>query len=102
MATAKPKRVAFLRRVWFPATLAVLLLLCLPVLLLVILHVCEADGDVNRWLSTNLHLSYELPLPGGWGLLFLLIPLAIMLLYFLKLKRKPLQVPSTFLWRKSI
>src|SRR5262249_49516687 len=27
---------------------------------------------------------------------------AIILLYFLKLKRKPLSVPSTFLWRKSI
>ena len=26
----------------------------------------------------------------------------IILLYFLKLKRKPLQVPSTFLWKKSI
>src|SRR4029077_10873003 len=34
--------------------------------------------------------------------LALLIPLAIILLYFLKLKRKPLQVPSTFLWKKSI
>ncbi len=32
----------------------------------------------------------------------LLLPLAIILLYFLKLKRKPLQVPSTFLWKKSI
>src|SRR5262249_25499696 len=31
-----------------------------------------------------------------------LVPLAILLLYFLKLKRKPLAVPSTFLWRKSI
>ena len=30
------------------------------------------------------------------------MPLVILLLYFLKLKRKPLQVPSTFLWRKSI
>ncbi len=30
------------------------------------------------------------------------IPPAIVLLYFLKLKRTPLEVPSTFLWRKSI
>jgi hypothetical protein len=29
------------------------------------------------------------------------IPPAIVLLYFLKLKRRPLEVPSTFLWRKS-
>src|SRR5262249_11549538 len=30
------------------------------------------------------------------------LPLLVALLYFLKLKRRPLQVPSTFLWRKSI
>ena len=32
----------------------------------------------------------------------LLVPLLLILLYFLKLKRKPLQVPSTFLWRRVI
>jgi hypothetical protein len=36
-----------------------------------------------------------------WGLLAA-IPPAIVLLYFLKLKRQPLRVPSTFLWHKSI
>lgn len=30
------------------------------------------------------------------------IPLGIVLLYFLKLRRQPVTVPSTFLWRKSI
>ncbi len=30
------------------------------------------------------------------------IPPAIILLYFLKLKRRPLEVPSTYLWHKSI
>ena len=30
------------------------------------------------------------------------VPPAIVLLYFLKLKRQPLEVPSTYLWRKSI
>jgi hypothetical protein len=36
-----------------------------------------------------------------WALLAA-IPPAIVLLYFLKLKRQPLRVPSTFLWHKSI
>jgi hypothetical protein len=36
-----------------------------------------------------------------WALLSA-VPPAIVLLYFLKLKRTPLEVPSTFLWRKSI
>lgn len=36
-----------------------------------------------------------------WGLMALL-PLAILALYFLKLKREPVEVPSTYLWQKSI
>ncbi|REK17526.1 MAG: VWA domain-containing protein [Planctomycetota bacterium] len=36
-----------------------------------------------------------------WGVLAA-IPPAIVLLYFLKLKRQPLAVPSTYLWQKSI
>lgn len=40
------------------------------------------------------------PLP-LWGLMALL-PLAVLALYFLKLKRELVEVPSTYLWRKSI
>jgi hypothetical protein len=36
-----------------------------------------------------------------WALLAL-VPPAILALYFLKLRRKPLVVPSTYLWKKSI
>lgn len=36
-----------------------------------------------------------------WAILAL-VPPAIVLLYFLKLKRRPLEVPSTYLWHKSI
>lgn len=36
-----------------------------------------------------------------WGIMAL-IPPAILALYFLKLKREPMQVPSTFLWHKAI
>ncbi len=39
----------------------------------------------------------------GWQWAILAsIPPAIILLYFLKLKRRPLEVPSTYLWHKSI
>src|SRR5262245_57421606 len=36
-----------------------------------------------------------------WGLVGA-VPAAILLLYFLKLKRQPVEVPSTYLWLKSI
>src|SRR5262249_50035353 len=34
--------------------------------------------------------------------ILLLIPVLLVLLYFLKLRRKSMEVPSTFLWRTSI
>ena len=44
-----------------------------------------------------------IPMLDGWQWAVLAaIPPAIVLLYFLKLKRQPLEVPSTFLWRRSI
>jgi hypothetical protein len=39
--------------------------------------------------------------PWQWGLLAL-VPPAIIALYFLKLRRMPLEVPSTYLWKRSI
>ncbi len=39
--------------------------------------------------------------PWQWGLLAL-VPPAIVALYFLKLRRMPLEVPSTYLWKRSI
>ncbi len=45
-------------------------------------------------------------LPLTWGHVIwaaiLAVPVLILLLYFLKLKRQPVEVPSTFLWLKSI
>src|SRR6478609_9491783 len=54
----------------------------------------------GSWLEENWSLTFPTPLPMPYWYLFPLIPLGILLLYFLKLKRKAIQVPSTFLWRK--
>jgi len=88
--------------VWFPLALVLLLLAALPGVLLFILNLTGGAGPVNDWLLDNFNLTYHFALPGWLGLVLLVVPLAIILLYFLRLKRKPLQVPSTFLWRKSI
>lgn len=92
----------FLSRYWFPMALVAVLVLAVPGLILFLLNLLGHDGPANRWLEDNFQLTYHVPLPGWSLLLLLLVPLAIVLLYFLKLKRKPLSVPSTFLWRKSI
>ena len=39
--------------------------------------------------------------PGQWAILAA-VPPAILALYFLKLRRQPLEVPSTYLWSKTI
>lgn len=46
-----------------------------------------------NWISTLL--------PWQWAVLGL-VPIGILLLYFLKLRREPVQVPSTYLWSKTI
>ena len=43
-----------------------------------------------------------IPTLGGWGWLLAAVPLGIILLYFLKLRREPVEVPSTYLWSKTI
>jgi hypothetical protein len=87
---------------WFPAALGVLLLLALPGAVLLAVHLLGKESSVNGWLQDHLGISYHLATPWWTGVALLLVPLLLVLLYFLKLKRRPLQVPSTYLWRKSI
>jgi hypothetical protein len=93
---------AFIKRYWFSAVLVLLLLLAVPGVLLFALAVHGSSGTVNDWLQDNYRLTYHMAVPHWSGLLVLLVPPLIVLLYFLKLKRRPLAVPSTFLWKKSI
>lgn len=39
---------------------------------------------------------------GPWSALLAAVPVGIILLYFLKLRREPVDVPSTYLWSKTI
>src|SRR5918912_1207813 len=94
--------VGFLKRYWFAGALSLLLLLAGPGFVLFGLTLWGAEGPVNDWLQDAYRLSFHIPVPGWAALALLLVPPLIVLLYFLKLKRKPLAVPSTFLWKKSV
>ena len=87
---------------WFLIGLIALALCAIPGVILVILTLVGSDGGVNKWLQENFQISYELTLSPWVALILLLLPILLVVLYFLKLKRKPVQVPSTFLWKKSI
>jgi hypothetical protein len=102
MASRSSDLLATLVRLWFPLALVALLLIAIPGFILFGLNVFGGEADFNGWLQENLSLTYHIPLAWWLALILLLVPLLILLLYFLKLKRKPLSVPSTFLWRKSI
>src|SRR6185436_10321878 len=102
MPTTVNHTMSFVRKFWFPAALVVMLFLCVPGIILFALHIFGGDGELNAWLQDNFQLSYYFPLHWSLALFLLFVPPLILLLYFLRLKRKPLQVPSTFLWRKSI
>jgi hypothetical protein len=102
MATRFHNVLGLLARYWFPLALLGLLLLGLPGFLLFFLNLLGYQGEINTWLEDTFRVTYHIPVIWWLALLLLLVPLAIVLLYFLKLKRKPLAVPSTFLWKKSI
>src|ERR1700730_2826854 len=102
MASRPSTWLEMLGRSWFGVALVVLLLLAIPGFLLFGLNVAGAEGKVNEWLQERLQVTHHIPFAWWVALILLLTPVLVVLLYFLKLKRKPLSVPSTFLWRKSI
>src|SRR5262249_13535349 len=91
-----------LSRVWFPLALLALVVLGLPGLYLFGAHLFGSESDLNKRLEESYNLGFHIPIPWVAAILLFLVPFLLVLLYFLKLKRKPLQVPSTFLWKKSI
>jgi von Willebrand factor type A domain/Aerotolerance regulator N-terminal len=91
-----------LKQSWFGLSLIALLILALPGLYLFFLNLIGKETEINNDLEQLFNLSYHIPIPWWGALILFLVPPLLILLYFLKLKRKPLSVPSTFLWKKSI
>src|SRR3954467_2529540 len=56
-------------------------------------------GSLGQWTS---NLQFATPLGATAWAVLAGIPVGIIALYFLKLRRRPVQVPSTLLWRRSL
>src|SRR5262249_46744517 len=80
---------------WFPICAGFLVLLMLPGLILLVLSLAGLEGVVNAWLLARFRVSYHNSLPLGATVLLLLLPVILAILYFLKLRRKAMEVPST-------
>src|SRR5437899_12451925 len=102
MASRAPSWLEGLGRSWFGVALVILLLFAIPGYLLYALNVSGMEGKANEELQKNLQLTHHIPFAWWVALILLLVPVLVTLLFFLRLRRKPLSVPSTFLWRKSI
>ena len=91
-----------LMRLLFPLAVVILIILSLPGLGLFIADVLGYGSAVNAWLESQFQVSHQLAISLPAAILLFLVPPLLILLYFLRLKRKPVAVSSTFLWQQSI
>jgi hypothetical protein len=89
-------------RTVFIVGIIALLVLALPGVVIFAADLLGYGADVNAWAERNLGLSHRLDLATAAALVLFFVPPAIVLLYFLRLKRRPMSVASTYLWKKSV
>lgn len=89
-------------RTLFPIAVALLVLFALPGAFVFAADLFGYGSDLNAWLESRLGVSHRLAVSLPAAVVLFCVPLIIILLYFLRLRRKPVPVSSTFLWHKSI
>lgn len=85
----------------FPVAVAALVLFALPGVGVFVADLLGYGPDLNAWLEARLGLSHRLALTLPAAVVLLLVPVAIIVLHLLRLRRSPLVVSSTVLWRAS-
>lgn len=89
-------------RTLFPIGVVLLVLLAIPGVVVFAADLLGYGNEINTWLESHAGVSHRVALALPAALAMFFVPPLIVLLYFLRLKRKPIAVPSTFLWKKSI
>jgi von Willebrand factor type A domain/Aerotolerance regulator N-terminal len=89
-------------RLAFIIGIVILLLLSVPGVLAFGADVLGYGVELNTWAENKLGVSHRLALAIPPAIMMFCVPILITLLYFLRLKRKPMAVASTYLWKKSV
>jgi hypothetical protein len=86
----------------FPVAVAALIALSLPAVGVLIADVTGNGPDLNTWLETRGGLSHQLAISLPAAFVLLAVPLGLVVLHLLRLRRTPVVVSSTLFWRASI
>ncbi len=89
-------------RTLFIAGVVCLVLLALPGVGVLAADLLGYGPDLNAWLERAAGVSHRVAITLPAAVALFGVPPLIILLYFLRLKRKPQAVSSTFLWKKSV